>query len=574
MRIFITLVLIFCASFINAQEISDTTKQQTQLNNLIANAGFENGKAGWVNSGGTFAISTSSPLFGKQKATFTASAASQYFETTAVPVPVGLQGQDCLASATYNGADSNLYLSVFDGASVELVPALSRATLNSSSGQKNIKLYFTCPSSGSVKIRVASTAASVIGSFDNFSLDKSDAEPVKQAQFLGDVYYGASINANTASTTFVDASVVNSPTYTNLTAPTVNRIGFRIPNMPKGRYKIIASGFVAFVGSTTSNTASIISFASSDIATADFCGYLGTSGNTSGVTDVRSAASFVCEYNNTSDQTNKEFWLKMKAENGTASLFNTIGSRISVYYYPAGSDVVINSKCPNDIACANEFSTSAGATGIVTKENLDFINGNCSSSGSIYTCNFNSLIFSQAPNCSVVTDINTNGSAATIDSISSTQVVYRTFITTTAASTDFPVRLFCQRASGDYKPRQDIPAFLSSTVTSSLNNVRSEFASIGGPAQTSCTSTPCTIDSQSGFVSSVTRSSTGDYLVNMFAGIWSLKPTCTCSATSVGVSARACTITQATNTTSLNVIVHNGSTNFDGYVNLKCDGIR
>lgn len=141
--------------------------------NLLQNGDFESGiSEGWNQSGGTFAAVTSGAnlLYESTSASFVASTSNQYFETTAITVPEILKSGNCYAMINYKGSDANVYLTVMDGTSTELISAAERKTLATATTVRQVPLYFTCPSSGSVKLRIQSTAASVIGYYDEVVL--------------------------------------------------------------------------------------------------------------------------------------------------------------------------------------------------------------------------------------------------------------------------------------------------------------------------------------------------------------------------------------------------------------------
>lgn len=54
------------------------------------------------------------------------------------------------------------------------------------------------------------------------------------------------------------------------------------------------------------------------------------------------------------------------------------------------------------------------------------------------------------------------------------------------------------------------------------------YGSFGGASETTeCSSSPCTVyQNDGGFLSSVTRSSLGNYTLNFAAGVWTSAPTC------------------------------------------------
>lgn len=158
--------------------------------NLIDNSGFEQGVLGWTNSGGTFSQVTTGTnlLHGTKSVTFDASASAQYVETDAVAIPVILQGQNCLARIYYKGSDSNLLLEATNESNVQL----GSTVLTSKSLVSSATVNFPCPSSGSLKLRVRSTADSALIAFDNVTLGQADN--IVQATSQVATTYSAQIN--------------------------------------------------------------------------------------------------------------------------------------------------------------------------------------------------------------------------------------------------------------------------------------------------------------------------------------------------------------------------------------------
>jgi len=95
----------------------------------------------------------------------------------------------------------------------------------------------------------------------------------------------------------------------------------------------------------------------------------------------------------------------------------------------------------------------------------------------------------------------------------------------------------------------------------------------------SCSATPCTITSQSGEFSSVTRASTGNYTPNFVAGTWSQAPTCTITPGSVSSSEGVyASYLSLPTTTSFNFITNRGVTGpgnlIDTSFDIVCFGPR
>ncbi len=129
--------------------------------NLLANPGFEAGKARWTASGGSFTISTTSPYDGVNIGSFDASGSSQTLKNSLVAVTAGLAGRACMAGIWYKAdsitaGDYTLYAE--DSTSAALTTALS---LNPTSGAWQLAFVsFICPTAGTTIRLVVNSAVS------------------------------------------------------------------------------------------------------------------------------------------------------------------------------------------------------------------------------------------------------------------------------------------------------------------------------------------------------------------------------------------------------------------------------
>jgi len=106
--------------------------------------------------------------------------------------------------------------------------------------------------------------------------------------------------------------------------------------------------------------------------------------------------------------------------------------------------------CSSTLECTDTFSAKVSAAGVVSDENVNWINGNCTNSSGLGTCTFNTSIFSVTPNCSVTYDGAGNtfaGRTASVRSASSTQILY---ITEAGSVVAAPVNIICQKQGVDY----------------------------------------------------------------------------------------------------------------------------
>jgi hypothetical protein len=79
--------------------------------------------------------------------------------------------------------------------------------------------------------------------------------------------------------------------------------------------------------------------------------------------------------------------------------------------------------CTDTYQCTDVFSAKVSIAGIVSDENINWINGNASLSSAVYTMTFNSGVFTVAPNCTATTStIGQLAASIRVESISPTQI--------------------------------------------------------------------------------------------------------------------------------------------------------
>jgi hypothetical protein len=545
--------------------------------NLLDNPGFEDGiTSNWVTSGTPLVAVTSGVnlLFDLISASWTPTAAGHFWESTPIVVPNGLYGAACMVEVWYQGGDANAYLTVFT-ASAEYIPSTARATLNATAGMKKAKVYFDCPSSGSLKLRVQSTAAMAIGYFDKGHLGQADFAQSKQSSYVGKSIIGmaASCAFTTNSATFINyGAVAACPTPIGNLAPSTKIPAVTIPLAQKGTYYFTATSKIQKQPASDG----VASFRFSDGV------------NSSGATAIRNNTSFagggvvVGAITLPNDTANWTVNLQATATSGVNAVVeidnsgaaNSNDLTIEVFFYPSGTDSIVNSKCVNDISCENNFSSSVAAGGVVSQENLDWISGNCTSpiTGQI-VCSYNSGVFvSGLPNCSI-TPIGSN-TYPIVESNTTSGIIYSTF-NNSNVRTASAVYFSCQKTGTDFKAKQNIQGFFSDHPTSSISNSRIEFVKFGGVGATNCTTTPCTIAFSSPAVSSVSRASAGGYNVSFLAGTWAnTNFMCTGSCVKQGVTQDCIVSSNATSTTVMNITSVVTGAASDSEVQLQCVGTR
>lgn len=153
-------ILVFILSFfvffkIAYSQLNDVQKQEMVFKNFFVNGGFENGKANWSVSGGTFTLVTSGSnlALGKASAAWTPSGSGQNFDSVDVVIPNALKNQNCEINFLYSGGDASFKAQVLSSSNV-----LTEVPLTIATSYKEVALPFICPSSGSIKIRITTTA--------------------------------------------------------------------------------------------------------------------------------------------------------------------------------------------------------------------------------------------------------------------------------------------------------------------------------------------------------------------------------------------------------------------------------
>lgn len=196
-------------------------------------------------------------------------------------------------------------------------------------------------------------------------------------------------------------------------------------------------------------------------------------------------------------------------------------------------------KCANDYECTDNFNSYiTGATGVVSQENIDFINGNCTRSGTgTYSCTYTNSIFTVSPNVNV-TAVRVGGNG--IATITSASLSGFNVLTTTDAGTaidlDFYVNV--NKQGVDYKPKTakvatsiGVPTVPGISTSGTGNSIDTFSVSYGTTnATTACSASPCSYLDQIGSgVSSMSRTGAGAYTLNTVKTYTKLKCVISCS---------------------------------------------
>lgn len=242
------LILLFCLSA-NAT-LNDVDKTQIFNKNLLVNGGFENGKAAWTASAGTFAVTSSSPMVGKAHATWDAAASGNTLTGTAITIPPGMYGRNgavtCLITTASGTATHTVQ--AWDGTNI-----LVSNTITSSTTPARTSANFIFPSSGTIAPRLYANADEPSIAIDDCFLGPAEGynvSNISQATFVGSAYYDSTASCTWAvtSATFADfstAAACPAPTVEFNPGPgTISTADndlpqFTVSNLPPGTYEVI-----------------------------------------------------------------------------------------------------------------------------------------------------------------------------------------------------------------------------------------------------------------------------------------------------------------------------------------------
>jgi len=122
-----------------------------------SNPGFEDGTTNWTNVGGGTFTAPSSPTadigLELQSGKWDAAAATDRLDSAVITIPPGLYGRTCTTEILYKGGDANIKLQAYDGSVVveELILAVAATYTHA-------LIHFTCPSTGTLQLRLEATA--------------------------------------------------------------------------------------------------------------------------------------------------------------------------------------------------------------------------------------------------------------------------------------------------------------------------------------------------------------------------------------------------------------------------------
>lgn len=540
--------------------------------NLITNSGCESATTGWTESGGTLGRDTTTANLGGNATgvcSWDPSASSQTLAYTSVTVTSNdrLSGRNGVISCDVKTAATDLKLQVYDGTNVLTPNASTDVVTPSSSGYVRSTFNFIFPSSGAFTARFASQSNSVVayykdcyfGVADGFNILK-----INQATLYGTIKVtGCSGTHSTTSTSFASLGTKTGCTYTatgNASAPSTNVLGIKFASLPPGEYKLEAEGSFE---AATQNKEAHYQFSDGTNTAREISAFLTSTGGDTWIPGINQSIAYTTAQSNVT----LEIYAKTTS-GGTAAVVGTNANPlvIRVYRYPTTSETAF---APNQLpaswsgtltptgnwahasASFADFSAATTTTlaqrtntnfGTVTAQSgtLPGITFTPSRQRTLLVCASGThYVDSSATNSIRLVDGSGTVINAGVDQYFAPSGV--TFpwnlcgiLNVNPTSTTIKVQ---SKISGGATGRMNAvidwsiaainesmnaPAIINTVSSSSSGQERLERVIVSP----SCSSSPCTIASQSGGISSVTRGSTGNYTINFVAGTFSAAPTC------------------------------------------------
>lgn len=482
---------------------SDSVLIETNNKNLLVNPGFEHSTfdTGWTVTGSaTVSAETTAPLSGKKsfKAVMTGNAVQLV-------------------------QDSTLYASTLEGA------------------QLFYRLTYTNTAPGA-KACIRKNGVTQSGANDCVTLATDGKRRAVEISFLGDATSnGVDVDTGTTAGTLIVDDVELSTDSKNFIdvaqispwieyTPTFQ--GFGSPTNVSFRYRIVGSNY-EIDGKMTTGTVSAVEARISlpnGVVTPNFG------------TGTRAVTGSLLIYGNSGAvvrfplvEPNVNYITLGEQSSTTAGLTKMtgtlVGSSLNIAFTASvpvqglqNKTTTYSQACQKDVDCENVFSAKVSSTGVVSDENLDWINGDCGTAFTgFYSCTFNSGIFTVAPNCTTTAVSTTIRALSQVDVVTSSGISFSTNNVTTASNANIAFNIVCTKSPPDFKAKNVITGtFKEMMKVPNVSKPKTCRATFGGAGSlttpTNCTSSPCTKYFDNCGTFSMTRSGVGGYSYSVDSG--------------------------------------------------------
>jgi hypothetical protein len=371
--------------------------------------------------------------------------------------------------------------------------------------------------------------------------------------WYGSIEFGSNCSWSTSAVTYNDFPADASCTITTtgqILSPTTNIPAFRLPSGAlNGKYLIVAT-YPAYYDSTSGTPRTYIKafYDGTEVGVEDMRFLQASASDSSSVGSLTYTLSL--DSNLTSA---KLYELRGKTNGGANSSINNDGTsatRFDVYYFP-NNPINTFATSNNPEITTDTFSAKVSSGGVISDENIDWINGNCTYSSLRMVCPIKSGVSTLPMNCTATPTYSAgwNGYIG-VTSTTASEVQIQTIDNNNNNNLSF--NLSCQKQGTDYTNAAKpfiVGSFQGYNYTSGTNNVDSFSVSYGTTnATTVCSASPCSyLDQIGNAVSSITRVTSGEYALNTVKTYSKLK----CTGTSTQNAGNGGSVITGTNANSM-----------------------
>ncbi len=446
--------------------------------NQLTNPGFEDGvTSNWTASGlvPTELTNAADVGIGLKSARIDCSGAGQYYEADLETFAnVVVDGFSCQADFKYKGGDALWDVKILDGAAA----VVASDTLSASTDWRDANsIYFRCDALGSDQAKIRFECTGDAAQLDLDEVYLGNMTGLSEAA-LPDTF-GAALNSSgnvlTESADFIDGSCIHAAAVYTCT---------------------FVSG--------------LFTVAPSCVVTAN-----GGGGSSERIATIRILSTTTLEY---------------RTDIASTGVANSNPAQVICQKQgvDAKQTVQIFQNVPKVAENLNQFSMKGSNSGVVSDENADWINGNCTNiTPGDFACAFVAGTFDAAPNCQVTARVGIDGYGAHVTSVSNTSIGFTTTVNGTTSSS-VAHTLNCERST-DHKTVEVQPIVIRQVETGLKAGLITHECQINGTSGTPLSQTTTLCDY---WIDSYTDLGPGNYRANFNANAF--KPggevNCTCSS--------------------------------------------
>jgi hypothetical protein len=592
------MIVTMCFAFVTHAQFTDPQNSNMHIVNEWKNGGGEYGKVNWSETGsGTLSTDTTTKLRGKASIKFVSAGNGDYVASAGVSCK---QGPNCLVRFYYKTTGTSWTAYIYDGSS-NLIQTLVLPA-NTEFSKAELSFIAATPTTLYSLRVVDGSAGSDTVYIDSGSLAANDnVGSVAQAEFVGKISFGSNCAWARTSNSYADYTGDAACTTTIVGNVTTVSDGTGIQPAIKVLYPKIGTYQVRGNMAPLDSTADGESYSRFFDGTNDF----GSNYNYLSIAQQNALGTHIGSYTYTTPLNPLSIQYQRRSGGGLATNAGNRDGFIEVYYFPSAAEQVVRAENANVFgalewlnisSCA--FTASAGSILSDTDCNtatrkigniyygaddtLQLISPSLKAGG-IYRA----IIYggsSSTGNLAITDGTNDYMCTYLSGTVGTTCIAYFNYSSFQATKT-FSAKclsgtctMYADGATTqvgisieEVYPTQAMPQIVNSVGHDYDGQVRLIYGHASGAAQnTVCSSTPCTTTFRSGVgFSSVSRSGTGTYTINVASGKCSDSITCTIGqymATNYAVCNP-----QASTTTTANVLCENLSgTAFDEAFTFNC----